>query len=147
MREKVSEDYMEKNIEDIVKRKIRFRNEAYLNMTGEPRGYIGVRLGKDELNAVRERIYYESFRIDEFACNKVYTQIVSHNKFALCVKKIIRKLIFKILGWYYVPIVDGQVEYNMQVKYLLQDMQSVINSQQEQIDELEKMIKSIDAEE
>ena len=134
---------MEKTIEDVVKRKIRIRNEAYLNMLGEPRGYTGIKLEDTELNAVRERIYYESYRLDEYSCNKVYTQIVSHNKIVLFVKKVIRKITLKLLGWYYVPIVEGQIDYNMQVKYLLQDMQSVIDSQQEQIIELENTINSI----
>lgn len=130
-----------KMTENEIKRKISIRKNAYVNMIGEPIGYLQKKMDEKDLALIRERLYYNSNQLDEYSCNKVYSEIITSNRVKLFIKKSIRKILFKVLGWYYVPMVDGQIAYNVQVKQLIKDLQSIVDSQQEQIKELEDEVK------
>lgn len=129
--------------EQIIRRKIRIRQEAYANMVGKPTGYIKKKLNDKDLMLIRERLYYDSNNINEEACNKIYTDIVSSSRLKVFLKKALRKIFYKIMGWYYVPMIEGQIEFNTQAKKLLIDLQCIIDSQQEQIADLEEQVKRI----
>lgn len=126
--------------EEIIKRKIRIRNEAHQNMLGEGNHYNISRLNENEKDKLCEKIYHECRQIDEYSCNKVYTEIFASSKIVLFIKKVLRRICYKVMGWYYVPIVEGQIEYNRQMKQTIIDLQQLVASQQEEIKELYKKV-------
>lgn len=130
-------------LEEEIKRKIRIRKEAYKNMIGEGGSYDVIKLGEKDKEKLRKKIYLECTQLDEYQCNKVYTEIVGRNRLTVFIKKVLRRICYKVMGWYYVPIIEGQIDYNRQMKELVKDLQHLVDSQQEEIKELHNQLSDI----
>ena len=130
-------------LEEEIRRKIRIRKDAYKNMVGEGESYDVIKLGEKDKEKLRKKIYLECTQLDEYKCNKVYSEVIGGSGLAVFIKKVLRRMFYKVMGWYYVPIIEGQIDYNRQVKELVNDLQHLVDSQQEEIKELYNQLRDV----
>ena len=130
-------------LEEEIRRKIRIRKDAYKNMVGEGESYDVIKLGEKDKEKLRKKIYLECTQLDEYKCNKVYSEVIGGSRLAVFIKKVLRRMFYKVMGWYYVPIIEGQIDYNRQVKALVNDLQHLVDSQQEEIKELYNQLRDV----
>jgi hypothetical protein len=130
------------NLENI-KRKIYIRKEAYRNMTGVDENNYGKMLSEEETEKLLKSIYYNCQQLDEYACLKIFGDIHARNKMVYWIKKVLRKICFKLMGWYYVPIIEGQIDFNRYMKQILADSQQLNYVQQEEINELKRQVEKL----
>ncbi len=130
-------------LEEEIRRKIRIRKDAYKNMVGEGESYDVIKLGEKDKEKLRKKIYLECTQLDEYKCNKVYSEVIGGSRLAVFIKKVLRRMFYKVMGWYYVPIIEGQIDYNRQVKELVNDLQHLVDSQQEEIKELYNQLRDV----
>lgn len=121
-----------------IKRKIRIRNEAYTNMIGQVGGYTAVRISEEEVQRILKELSKECQQIDEYACLKIYGEIQARNKLIWVIKKVLRKVCYKCMGWYYVPVIEGQIDFNRQVRKVLDELHRLVQAQQEEIENLKQ---------
>ncbi len=132
-------------LEDI-RRKIRIRKETYQNMIGQDAEYSMNQLTSEERNILRKEAHCTWTHMDEYGCQKVYGPIDARNKWTLFIKKIIRKIFYKSMGWYYVPMIEGQVQFNRQSKQIAGSILQLMDAQQEEMEHLKKRLKKLEKE-
>ena len=131
-------------IKKIAERKARIRNEAYWNMKGiVENDYSYIKLNSKQINQLNEEIGQRIQFISENAVLVPHKALIEKKQFSVKVfcKKVIRKLAEKILGWYYLPLIEQQTVYNQYTNETLKEMQKIIVNQTEKIQELEKKLK------
>lgn len=126
-----------------IKRKIRIRRQAYANMTGQAEGHIALQLSKEEMQRMLKGLSEECRQMDEYACLKIYGEIQARNKLVWMIKRVLRKVCHKCMGWYYVPVIEGQIDFNRQVKQALEGFGRLLLAQYEEIHDLEDQVMKL----
>lgn len=119
-----------------IKRKIRIRNEAYKNMVGEDAAYTVRQMTNHEIEGLKREVQELCSHVDEYGCQKNLGEIPARNKWTLFVKKVLRRICCKLMGWYYFPIIEGQMEFNSQIQQIVNGFQQLMDAQQKEIDDL-----------
>ncbi len=118
-----------------IKRKIRIRKKACENMTGEGQGYTRIQMSEGEIQKMLKELSGQCRQIDAYACMKIYGEIHAKNKIVWMIKRVLRKICHTCMGWYYVPVIEGQIDFNRQVKQVLEEISQLVQAQQEQLRE------------
>lgn len=118
-----------------IKRKIRIRKKAYENMTGETQEYATIQMSDGEIQKMLKELSGQCRQIDAYACMKIYGEIHAKNKIVWMIKRALRKICHTCMGWYYVPVIEGQIDFNRQVKQVLEEIRQLLQAQQEHIGE------------
>lgn len=126
-------------------RKAKIRREAVSSKKGNKVTYHFEKLDFSELQELEEKIFYDIKNLNEYSCNTLHIKLEATSesgKLRIIIKKVLRRITQKLLGWYYIPIIDGQIAYNSSIKEIMGDLQKVMDNQQKRIEELEDYIKS-----
>lgn len=125
-----------------VQRKIRIRKEAYQNMIGEDDGYSTIQMTDEELEKLKKQVYELCVHADEYACHQIYGQIEARNRLIGIIKKVLRKICYLLMGWYYIPMIDGQVEFNRQLKQAVIGFQQLLDAYEKKMNEWKRQMEN-----
>jgi len=136
---------LEMSTENEMLRKARVRLEAIKNTGNSVEEYIYEKKDAEYLAAV----YYNiSKYIDEASLGshiQVHGAIVSQRRSGrviVLLKKVVRKFIEKLVGWYYFPIVNQQIIFNQNCVEAMKAMSEIIENQKIEIQELRKNVEN-----
>lgn len=132
----------DKKVKELIERKARIRNTAYWNMKGLVyNGGYDADLNEQEIRNLNDEIYKRIKFLEENSIlipHKALTSNPQNSKRVFC-KKVLRKLLEKTFGWYYIPLIEQQNVYNQYVNCTLKELQQLLVNQEKRIQQLEKM--------